>query len=68
MRRMMRPALMSVAVRRLLTVAASVVADKSRSLYAKGQDAEARQHYVVAYGFSSKPTTRSRKICATGPL
>jgi general secretion pathway protein D len=49
MRRMMRPALM------LLLVAAVtlpiIAADKVKDLYAKGQDAEARQQYVVAYGY-----------------
>lgn len=49
MRRLMRPALM------LLLVAAItlpiIAADKVKDLYAKGQDAEARQQYVVAYGF-----------------
>jgi general secretion pathway protein D len=46
---MMRPALM------LLLVAAVtlpiIAADKVKDLYAKGQDAEARQQYVVAYGY-----------------
>ena len=49
MRRLMRPALM------LLLVAAVtlpiIAADKVKDLYAKGQDAEARQQYEVAYGF-----------------
>src|ERR1700693_4205725 len=48
MRRLMRPALM------LLLVAAitlPAIADKAKDLYAKGQDAEARQQYEAAYNF-----------------
>src|SRR5579864_370105 len=48
MRRLMRPALW------LLLVAAitlPAVADKAKDLYAKGQDAEARQQFETAYGF-----------------
>src|SRR5580692_3671769 len=48
MRRLMRPALL------LLLVAAATlpaIADKAKNLYAKGQDAEARQKYVAAYEF-----------------
>ncbi len=49
MRRLMRPALwlLLVAVVTLPTIAA----DKAKDLYAKGQDAEARQQYEAAYGF-----------------
>jgi general secretion pathway protein D len=48
MRRLMRPALL------LLLVAVATlpaIADKAKDLYAKGQDAEARQQYVAAYDF-----------------
>jgi general secretion pathway protein D len=49
MRRLMRPALL------LLLVAAitlpAVGRDKTKSLYAKGEDAEARQNYEAAYDF-----------------
>ena len=48
MRRLMRPALL------LLLVAVATlpaIADKAKNLYAKGQDAEARQKYVAAYEF-----------------
>ena len=47
MRRLMRPALF------LWLVAATLpaVADKAKDLYAKGQDAEARQQYEAAYDF-----------------
>lgn len=48
MRRLMRPALL------LLLVAVSTlpaIADKVKDLYAKGQDAEARQQYEAAYNF-----------------
>jgi general secretion pathway protein D len=47
MRRLLRPALF------LWLVAATLpaVADKAKDLYAKGQDAEARQHYEDAYNF-----------------
>src|ERR1700751_1380448 len=48
MRRLLRPAL-------LLSLVAAftlpVLADKAKDLYAKGQDAEARQNYEAAYGF-----------------
>ncbi len=49
MRRLMRPALLLllVAVATLPTLAS----DKVKDLYAKGQDAEARQQYEAAYGF-----------------
>jgi general secretion pathway protein D len=48
MRRLMRPAglLLLVAV-----VTLPAIADKAKDLFAKGQDAEARQQYEVAYGF-----------------
>ena len=48
MRRLMRPALL------LLLVAVATlpaIADKVKDLYAKGQDAEARQQYEAAYNF-----------------
>ena len=49
MRRLMRPALF------LLLVAAAtlptIAADKAKDLYAKGQDAEARQQYDAAFNF-----------------
>ncbi|MGP0018177.1 MAG: cohesin domain-containing protein [Candidatus Sulfotelmatobacter sp.] len=48
MRRLMRPALL------LLLVAVATlpaIADKAKTLYAKGEDAEARQKYVEAYEF-----------------
>jgi general secretion pathway protein D len=50
MRRLMRPALF------LCLVAATLpaIADKAKDLYAKGQDAEARQHYEDAYNFFKK--------------
>jgi general secretion pathway protein D len=48
MRRLMRPALMLLLV---AVVALPAVADKAKDWYAKGQDAEARQQYEVAYGF-----------------
>ncbi len=49
MRRLMRPALwlLLVAVVTLPTIAA----DKAKTLYSEGQDAEARQQYVKAYDF-----------------
>ena len=47
MRRLMRPAL-SLLLVAVLTLPA--IADKAKDLYEKGQDAEARQHYVEAYG------------------
>jgi general secretion pathway protein D len=48
MRRLMRPALFLLLV---AVVTLPAVADKVKDLYAKGQDAEARQHYEEAYGF-----------------
>ena len=48
MRRLMRPALL------LLLVAVATlpaIADKAKTLYSKGEDAEARQKYVEAYEF-----------------
>ena len=48
MRRLMRPALL------LLLVAVATlpaIADKAKDLYAKGQDAEARQQYEAAFNF-----------------
>ncbi|HEY3620319.1 MAG TPA: cohesin domain-containing protein [Candidatus Sulfotelmatobacter sp.] len=48
MRRLMRPALLLLLVA-LVTLPA--IADKAKDLFAKGQDAEARQQYEVAYGF-----------------
>ena len=48
MRRRMRPALFLCLV---TAVALPAAADKAKNLYAKGQDAEARQHYEDAYNF-----------------
>ena len=48
MRRLMRPALLLLLVA-LTTLPA--IADKVKDLYAKGQDAEARQQYEAAYDF-----------------
>ncbi len=48
MRRLMRPALMLLLVAALTLPA---IADKAKDLYAKGQDAEARQQYEAAYNF-----------------
>jgi general secretion pathway protein D len=48
MRRLMRPALLLLLVA-IATLPAT--ADKVKDLYAKGQDAEARQQYEAAYGF-----------------
>src|SRR6202049_3348887 len=48
MRRLMRPALMLLLV---AVVTLPAIADKAKDLYAKGQDAEARQQYEAAYGF-----------------
>ena len=48
MTRSMRPALL-VALVAIVTLPA--IADKAKDLYAKGQDAEARQHYEEAYNF-----------------
>ena len=48
MRRLMRPAVLSLLV---AVVTLPAIADKAKDLFAKGQDAEARQQYEVAYGF-----------------
>jgi len=48
MRRLMRPALLWLLV---AVVSLPAIADKAKDLYAKGQDAEARQQYVAAYDF-----------------
>src|ERR1700724_2020909 len=48
MRRLMPPALMLLLVA-LVTLPA--IADKAKDLFAKGQDAEARQQYETAYNF-----------------
>jgi general secretion pathway protein D len=48
MRRLMRPALLLVLV---AVVSLPAIADKAKDLYAKGQDAEARQNYITAYDF-----------------
>ena len=48
MRRRMRPALFLCLV---AAVTLPAIADKAKDLYAKGQDAEARQHYEDAYNF-----------------
>jgi general secretion pathway protein D len=48
MRRLMRPALLLLLV---AVVTLPAIADKAKDLYAKGQDAEARQQFVAAYDF-----------------
>jgi general secretion pathway protein D len=48
MKRLMRPAVWLVLV---AVVALPALADKAKSLYSKGQDAEARQKYEEAYDF-----------------
>ena len=48
MRRLMRPAGLLLLV---AAVALPALADKAKDLYLKGQDAEARQNYEVAFGF-----------------
>jgi general secretion pathway protein D len=48
MRRLMRPALWMSLV---AVIALPAVADKAKSLYTKGQDAEARQNYEAAFDF-----------------
>ena len=48
MRRLMRPALLLLLV---AVVTLPAIADKAKDLYAKGQDAEARQKYEAAYDF-----------------
>src|ERR1700675_1101325 len=48
MRRLMRPAVLLLLV---AVVTLPAIADKAKDLFAKGQDAEARQQYEVAYGF-----------------
>src|SRR5271165_1617682 len=48
MTRLRRPALWLVLV---AVVTLPALADKAKNLYTKGQDAEARQNYVVAYDF-----------------
>src|ERR1700687_4440127 len=48
MRRLMRPAVLLLLVAVVMTPA---IAYKAKDLFAKGQDAEARQQYEVAYGF-----------------
>jgi len=45
----MRPALLLLLV--AVVTLPTIAADKAKSLYAKGQDAEARQQYVAAYDF-----------------
>jgi general secretion pathway protein D len=47
MSRSMRPAVLLL----LVVAALPAFADKAKSFYAKGQDAEARQNYEAAYGF-----------------
>ena len=51
MRRLMRPAVLLLLV---AAVTLPAVADKAKDLYAKGQDAEARQQYEAAYAFFKK--------------
>jgi general secretion pathway protein D len=48
MRRLMRPALLLLLV---ATATLPAIADKAKTIYAKGEDAEARQKYVEAYEF-----------------
>src|SRR6202158_1653377 len=48
MRRLMRPAVLLLLV---AVVTLPAIAYKAKDLFAKGQDAEARQQYEVAYGF-----------------
>jgi general secretion pathway protein D len=48
MRRLMRPALLLLLV---AVVTLPAIADKAKDLFAKGQDAEARQQFVAAYDF-----------------
>ena len=48
MRRLMRPAILLLLV---AVVTLPAIADKAKDLFAKGQEAEARQQYEVAYGF-----------------
>src|SRR3984893_11498186 len=48
MRRMMRPALLLLLV---AAVTLPAVADKAKDFFLKGQDAEARQQYEIAYNF-----------------
>ncbi|HUA14099.1 MAG TPA: cohesin domain-containing protein [Verrucomicrobiae bacterium] len=48
MRRLMRPAGLLLL---LAFLVAPVLADKAKDVYAKGQDAEARQNYLAAYEF-----------------
>src|ERR1700729_1681576 len=48
MRRMLRPAVLLLLV---AFVALPTFADKAKDIYSKGQDAEARQNYEVAYEF-----------------
>ena len=48
MRRLLRPAFVLSLV---AIIALPVLADKAKDLYAKGQDAEARQQYEAAYNF-----------------
>ncbi len=49
MKRLMRPAGLLLLV--AIIVLPSLAGDKAKSLYAKGQDAEARQNYEAAYGY-----------------
>ncbi len=53
MRRLMRPAITRPALFLLLVAAVTLpaIADNAKNLYAKGEDAEARQNYEAAYGF-----------------
>src|SRR5712692_5721626 len=48
MRRLIRPAAVLLLV---ITVTLPLAADKAKSLYSKGKDAEARQNYELAYDF-----------------
>jgi general secretion pathway protein D len=53
MRRLMRPAITRPTLFLLLVAAVTLpaIADNAKNLYAKGEDAEARQNYEAAYGF-----------------
>jgi general secretion pathway protein D len=48
MRRLLRPGILLLVV---AVVTVATAADKAKSLFSKGQDAEARQNYEAAYDF-----------------
>jgi len=66
MRRLVRPALLLLLV--AAVTLAGIAADKAKDLYAKGQDAEARQNHEAAYEFYKQAYDLKPKICATGHL